>query len=76
MYSVGDLIELLSFFDRISTGVYGIITAVHPDRRSIGGHVHTVDYQPFYYYTVTWLQYPHLPTSPVYPEDIILVQKG
>ena len=76
MYRVGDLVELLSFFDRVSTGVFGIVVAVHPDRRTLHGDVYTIEYQPFYYYTITWLQYPHLPSSPVYPEDIILVKKG
>ena len=73
-YKVGDLVELLSFFDRASTGVFGIVVAILKDNKTVYDYGYPIGCEQHTYYRVHWYDFPDLPGSPVYPEDMILIK--
>ena len=75
-YEVGDLVELLSFFDKMPTGVYGVVVAVFEAPAGFYGLTYPEEYETVEYYKIVWYDFPDLPTQPVYDEDLILIQKG
>ena len=74
MYKVGDLVELLSFFDKVPTGVFGIVIAVFEAPAGFYGLTYPEEYETVEYYKVDWYDFPDLPSQPVYEEDIFLIQ--
>ena len=75
-YKVGDLVELLSFFDKMPTGVLGIVIGVFEAPAGFYGLSYPEDYETVIYYKVEWYDFPDLPSQPVYEEDFILVQRA
>tara|TARA_R110000824_G_scaffold80296_1_gene201946 strand:- start:410 stop:643 length:234 start_codon:yes stop_codon:yes gene_type:complete len=75
-YKIGDLVELLSFFDRMPTGVYGVVIAVYSEYRTVYDQGYPSDYNLQPYYKIEWYDFPDLPGTPTYPEDIKMIQEG
>jgi len=75
-YCVGDLVELLSFFDKVQTGIFGVVIGVYEAPAGFYGLNYPEDYETVVYYKVEWIDFPDLPNQPVYSEDLFLIQKA